>query len=57
MFCKNWEFRNHLKFLKENRAWDEEQQPCIEKLRFDNRSAEGARDATGRARFEDSASE
>ena len=57
MFCENWEFRNHLEFLKDSRAWDEEQQPCIEKLKFDNRSAEGARDATGRARFEDSASE
>ena len=58
MFCKKvGNFRNHLNFVKESRAWDEGQQPCNEKLRFDNRSAEGARDATGPARFEDSASE
>ena len=25
--------------MKESRAWDEEQQPCLEKLGFDNRSA------------------
>ena len=57
MFCKNWKFRNHLKFVKESRAWDEGQQPCNEELGFDNRSVEGARDTTGRAHFEDSASE
>ena len=57
MFCKNWEFYKSLEFVKESRAWNEGQQPCIEKLGFDNRSAEGARDTTGRARFEDSASE
>ena len=49
-------FRNHLKFVKESRARDEGQ-PCKEELEFDNRSAEGARDTTGRARFEDSGSE
>ena len=51
-----WEFRNHLEFVKESRAWDEGQQPC-KKLGFKHRSAEKARDTTGRARFEDSASE
>ena len=52
-----WEFRNHLEFVKKSRAWDEGQESCNEKLGFDNRLAEGARDTTGRARFEDSASE
>ena len=47
---------DHLKFVKESEAWDEGQ-PCNEELEFNNRSAEGARDTTGRARFEDSASE
>ena len=47
---------DHLKFVKESEAWDEGQ-PCNEELVFNNRSAEGARDTTGRARFEDSASE
>ena len=47
---------DHLKFVKEGEAWDEGQ-PCNEELVFNNRSAEGARDTTGRARFEDSASE
>ena len=56
MFCENWEFRNHLKLVKESKAW-EEQQPCIEKFGFEHRSAEGAGDITGRTRFEDSASE
>ena len=37
MFCENWEFRNHLKFVKESKAWDEGQ-PRNE-LGFDNRSA------------------
>ena len=37
MFCENWEFRNHLKFVKESKAWDEGQS-CNE-LGFDNRSA------------------
>ena len=57
MLCKNWEFRNHLKFVKESEAWDEGQQPRNEELRFEHRSAEGAGDTTVRARFEDSASE
>ena len=51
-----WEFRSHLEFVKESRAWDEGQQPC-KKLGFKHRSAEGAGDTTGQARFEDSASE
>ena len=51
-----WEFRNHLEFVEESRAWDEGQQPCKE-LGFEHRSAEGAGDTPGRARFEDSASE
>ena len=42
--------------MKESGAWDEGQQPCKE-LGFEHRSAEGAEDTTGRARFEDSASE
>ena len=42
--------------MKESEAWDEGQQPCKE-LGFKHRSAEGAGDTTGRARFEDSASE
>ena len=42
--------------MKESRAWDEKQ-PCNEKLGFKHRSAEGARETTGRARFEYSASE
>ena len=50
------EFRNHLEFVNESRAWDEGQQRCKE-LGFEYRSAEGAGDTTGRARFEDSASE
>ena len=53
---RNWEFRNHLKFVKEREAWYEGQ-PCNEELGFDNRSDKGARDTTGRAHFEDSASE
>ena len=48
-----WEFRSHLEFVKESRAWDEGQQPC-KKRGFKHRSAEGAGDTTGRARFEDS---
>ena len=43
--------------MKESEAWGEGQQPCNEELGFDNRSAEEARDTTGRARFDDSASE
>ena len=35
-----WEFRNHLKFVKESRAWDEGQQPRKE-LGVEHRSAEG----------------
>ena len=42
--------------MKESRAWDEKQ-PCNEKLGFEHRSAEGARETTDRARFEDNASE
>ena len=42
--------------MKESKAWDEGQQPG-KKLGFKHRSAEGAGDTTGRARFEDSASE
>ena len=57
MLCKNWEFRNHLKFVKESRASDEGQQPCNEKLGFEHPIGQGARDATGRAHFEDNASE
>ena len=53
---KNWEFRNHLELVKESEAWDGGQQPG-KKLGFKHRSAEGAGDTTGRARFEDSASE
>ena len=37
--------------MKESRAWDEEQ-PCNEKLGFEHRSAEGAREITGRACFD-----
>ena len=51
-----WEFRNHLEFVKESKAWDEGQQPG-KKLGCKHRSAEGAGDTTGRAHFEDSASE
>ena len=51
-----WEFRSHLEFVKESRAWDEGQHPA-RSLAFKHRSAEGAGDTTGRARFEDSASE
>ena len=51
-----WELRSHLEFVKESKAWDEEQQPG-KKLGFKHRSAEGAGDITGRARFEDSTSE
>ena len=50
------EFRIHLEFVKESKAWDEGQQPG-KKLGFKHRSAEGAGGTTGRARFEDSASE
>ena len=39
VFCKIGNFRNHLKFVKESRTWDEGQQPCNEELGFDNRSA------------------
>ena len=53
---KNWEFRNHLELVKESEAWDGGQQPG-KKLGFKHRSAEGAGDTTGLARFEDSASE
>ena len=56
MFGKNWEFRNHLELVKESEAWDGGQQPG-KKLGFKHRSAEGAVDTTGRACFEDSASE
>ena len=42
--------------MKESRAWDGGQQPG-KKLGFKHRSTEGAGDTTGRARFEDSASE
>ena len=42
--------------MKEIKAWDEGQQPG-KKPGFKHRSAEGAGDTTGRARFEDSASE
>ena len=38
-FVKFGNFRNHFKFVKESRAWDEEQQPCNEKLGFEHRSA------------------
>ena len=51
-----WEFRSHLEFVKESKAWDGGRQPG-KKLGFKHRSAEGAGDTTGRARFEDSASE
>ena len=51
-----WESRNHLELVKESEAWDGGQQPG-KKLGFKHRSAEGAGDTTGRARFEDSASE
>ena len=51
-----WEFRNRLELVKESEAWDGGQQPG-KKLGFKHRSAEGAGDTTGRARFEDSASE
>ena len=42
--------------MKESKAWDEGQQPG-KKLGCKHRSAEGAGDTTGRAHFEDSASE
>ena len=42
--------------MKESEAWDGGQQPG-KKLGFKHRSAKGAGDTTGRARFEDSASE
>ena len=42
--------------MKESKAWDGGQQPG-KKLGFKHQSAEGAGDTTGRARFEDSASE
>ena len=51
-----WKFRNHLELVKESKAWDGWTAPC-KKLGFKHRSAEGAGDTTGRARFEDSASE
>ena len=51
-----WEFRNHLELVKEGKALDGRTAPC-KKLGFKHRSAEGADDTTGRARFEDSASE
>ena len=50
-----WEFRSHLEVVK-SKAWDGGQQPG-KKLGFKHRSAEGAGDTTGRAGFEDSASE
>ena len=31
-------FRNHLKFVKESRAWDKGQQPCSEELVCEHRS-------------------
>ena len=42
--------------MNKSRVWDERTAPC-KKLGFKHRSAEGAGDTTGRARFEDSASE
>ena len=42
--------------MKESKAWDGRTAPC-KKLGFKHRSAEGAGDTTGRAHFEDSASE
>ena len=42
--------------MKESNAWDRRTAPC-KKLGFKHRPAEGAGDTTGRARFEDSASE
>ena len=42
--------------MKESKAWDGRTAPC-KKLGFKHRSAEGAGDTTGRARFEDSANE
>ena len=42
--------------MKESKAWDGRSAPC-KKLGFEHRSAEGAGDTTGRARFEDSATE
>ena len=56
MSWKNWKFRNHLEVVKESKAWDGRTAPC-KKLGFKHRSAEGVGDTTGRARFEDSASE
>ena len=56
MSWRIWEFRNHLELVKESKAWDGRTAPCKE-LGFKHRSAEGAGDTTGRARFEDSASE
>ena len=56
MSWKIWEFRNHLELVKESKAWDGRTAPC-KKLGFKHRSAEGAGDTTGRASFEDSASE
>ena len=56
MFWKYGNLEMTWEFVKESRAWDEGHQPC-KKLGFKHRSAEGARDTTGRARFEDSASE
>ena len=47
---------NHLELVKKSKAWDGRTAPC-KKLGFKHRSAEGAGDTTGRARFEDSASE
>ena len=44
------------KFGKESKAWDG-RTATFKKLGFKHRSAEGAGDITGRARFEDSASE
>ena len=56
MSWKIWEFRNHLVLVKESKAWEGRTAP-YKKLGFKHRSAEGAGDITGRARFEDSASE
>ena len=56
MSWKIWEFRNHLELVKESKAWDGRRALC-KKLGFKHRSVEGAGDTTGRARFEDSASE
>ena len=45
-----------MKLVKESKAWDG-RAPSCKKLGLKRRSAEGAGDTTGRAHFEDSASE